>query len=275
MGSARTLLKPCTEKYPTLSVSALAWTGTSRFNLQLQLLLPSMLMLLWLTLAPQAVFAMDLVYFYASQPGKPTLDEGEGGGNPFASALVDLLGRESLTFDAFRADMVTLTLRKSDGFQHPEVVPVSSPGSWPLLPKPASERRVALVMVYSDYSAFDVAQSLAGARRDAQRVGAALVKAGFDVQVSLDPDRAKLALDLRSFSDLSHEAEVAVLYTTGHGTEVHGSVYLLPGDFPVAQGAAALKERAVRLTTLAAALRAKKTNMVFYAGCRDVPFGSP
>lgn len=30
--------------------------------------------------------------FYASQSGKSTLDQGQGGGNPFASALVELLG---------------------------------------------------------------------------------------------------------------------------------------------------------------------------------------
>jgi hypothetical protein len=41
------------------------------------------------------------IYLYASQKGKPTLDQGEGGGNPFASALVELLSRKTLMFEAF------------------------------------------------------------------------------------------------------------------------------------------------------------------------------
>lgn len=59
------------------------------------------------------------IYLYASQSGRPTLDQGEGGGNPFASALVELLNRPALNFDEFRTELVDLTERKSRGFQRP------------------------------------------------------------------------------------------------------------------------------------------------------------
>jgi len=41
------------------------------------------------------------LHFYASQSGAETLDQGEGGGNPFASALIELLGRPTITFERF------------------------------------------------------------------------------------------------------------------------------------------------------------------------------
>lgn len=224
--------------------------------------------------ATLAASAVEPIYLYASQTGKPTLDQGEGGGNPFASALVELLARRSLTFEAFRKELVELTGQKSRGFQRPEVLARTEPGAWQLLPKPSAEKRVALVVVFSDYSASSAAKSLPGAKHDMHRVAVALKRAGFGVQTVLDPDRARLEIALKAFADRSLTSEVAVLYTTGHGTEVDGAVYLLPGDYPLSLGRVALKERAVRLTTLGSALRARRANLVFYGGCRDDPFAT-
>src|SRR5262245_45193150 len=114
--------------------------------------------------------AVEPIYFYASQAGRPTLDQGEGGGNPFASALVELLARDRLTFEAFRTEIVALTRRKSRRFQRPEVRARVALGPWQLLPKPAAARRVALVVVFSDYAASGAAQSLPGAKQDMDRV---------------------------------------------------------------------------------------------------------
>lgn len=41
--------------------------------------------------------AQKATILYASQSGQPTLDQDEGGGNPFASSLIELLKRERLT----------------------------------------------------------------------------------------------------------------------------------------------------------------------------------
>ena len=38
----------------------------------------------------------ETLTFHASQSGMQTLDQGEGGGNPFASALIEVLGRKSV-----------------------------------------------------------------------------------------------------------------------------------------------------------------------------------
>lgn len=214
----------------------------------------------------------DPIYLYASQSGQRTLDRGEGGGNPFASALVELLNREALNFDSFRTELIELTDRKSRGFQRPEIQGPSSMHRWQFLPKPENETRVALVLVFSDYTASGGASSLPGAKHDAQRVAEALNKAGFKVETVLDPDRAKMEAALKQLSTQSATADVGVIYTTGHGVEVERVTYLLPGDYPVEQRVAVLKDRAVRVTVLGSALRARRANLVFYGGCRDNPF---
>ncbi len=232
-----------------------------------------MLGLLCLSMAPLPASTVEPIYFYATQTGKLTLDQGEGGGNPFASALVELLARDNLTFKAFRTELVELTEVKSRKFQRPEVTARADLGTWQLLPKPPAEKRVALVVAFSDYSASSGAPSLPGVKHDLQRVAAAFAKAGFQVQSILDPDLAKLEIALKEFADRSAASEVAVLYTTGHGVEVEGTIYLLPGDYPLDQGSAMLKDWAIPLTTMGSALHASRANLVFYGGCRNNPFG--
>jgi len=76
--------------------------------------------------------------FYASQSGRPTLDAGEGGGNPFASALIELLQRQSLTLAELHSDIVRLTQTKSQGFQIPDAPAVSEAAAWAVKPVPPS-----------------------------------------------------------------------------------------------------------------------------------------
>ena len=40
------------------------------------------------------------IFVDASQTGQITLDQGDGGGNPFASAFVELAGRDALSTEA-------------------------------------------------------------------------------------------------------------------------------------------------------------------------------
>jgi hypothetical protein len=203
------------------------------------------------------------VYLYASQPGRVTFDQDREGGNPFASALIELLARRSITFATFQTDLITLTRQKSRGLQDPDVVGGDRLATWRLSPKPQTEKRVALVLVFSEYSA--LRNSLPGAKRDMHRVAGALRKAGFDVQAVSDPDQAMLGKIVRSFSELTTRSDVAVLYTTGHGVEVNGAIYLLPGY------SRSYLDRAIELSMLASKLRARRVNLVFYGGCRNGP----
>ena len=211
------------------------------------------------------------MYLYASQAGKKTLDQGEGGGNPFASAVVELLDRDTLSFDTFRAELLDLTRRKSGGFQDAEAPKRVDLASWQPLPKPVGERRVALVLVFSDYSESG-ANSLPGAARDMHRVARGLEKVGFEVQKVRDPDALTREIILKEFAKRSAASDIAVLYTTGHGAEVNGGVYLIPGDYPLLQLGPFVEERAVPLARLGASLHARRANLIFYGGCRNNPF---
>jgi len=207
------------------------------------------------------------IVFYASQSGRSTLDQAEGGGNPFASALIGLIHRPSLTLGELRAELIVLTEEKSRGFQVPDATKTVDEPSWRLKPVPASEKRVALVFVYSTYRDAGVS-SLPGAEHDLERVTQALQDAGFEVQSALNPKRNELRAALAELSSRSVGAEAAVVYLTGHGFEQGGRVYLMPGDYPFEEGANRLSELAVDVAKLAGYLKAKDANIVFYGGCR-------
>jgi hypothetical protein len=233
--------------------------------------------LLALTLSAPSAGAETLT-FHASQSGMQTLDQGEGGGNPFASALIDVLGRKSMRLAELAPAIGQLTAAKSRNFQQADVPEKTSNGTWDLVPAKSGETRIALVMVVSNYAASggagtDPAPSLDGARRDAMRVAKALEAAGFKTQLVLDYSRARMQETIAKFATQSAQADAALIYTTGHGVEVDGTVYLLPGDYPLAQKNAALQTRALPIRDIGAGLRARSVNLLFYGGCRDNPLG--
>ncbi len=209
--------------------------------------------------------------FYGAMPGSLTLDEGEGGGNPFASALIEALSTPIALSD-LPPLLRRLTAAKSKGFQAADV-PVAVLEDYTLVPAKAGEARIALVLVISDYRSSGLVQSLPGAKRDAERIGMALLKAGFQVELAVDLDLSDMRHKLDAFRERSRLADVAALYTTGHGVEVDRTTYLIPGDYPIAERNSALSRRALSLPDIARSLAAKKVNLLFYAGCRNDPLG--
>ena len=223
-------------------------------------------------LASTAAAVPGPLVFKATQPGHQTLDEGEGGGNPFASALIEALASQP-DLGHLAARVRELTRRFSEGFQDADVPASMEPGDLPLAGRPDGTKKTALVLVYSNYLPATGLVSLAGAARDAHRVSEALTRAGFETTTLIDPPRADLPRLLADFSRRSAGSSLAMICTTGHGVEVSGVGYLLPNDFPVWGGSPALDRQAVRLDTLAGTLRAGRANLFFYGGCRDNPLG--
>jgi len=225
-----------------------------------------------MALATSSLRAETLV-FHASASGKQTLDQGEGGGNPFASALIELLKTRSLALSQLPAALKRLTVQKSRGFQSADV-PTSVPqANFSLVPADFRQRRIALVLVVSDYRQSGGAQSLPGAKRDAERIASALRRAGFKTEVALDLELSSMRERLAEFRNRSINSDAAVIYTTGHGVEVEGTVYLLPCDYPIKERNSALMKRALPLPEIIGSPAARLANLVFYAGCRDNPFG--
>jgi hypothetical protein len=205
------------------------------------------------------------VFLYASLAGRPTFDEDAQGGNPFATALVELLSRKSVSFTAFAADLIALTKDASNGAQTAEVVGGDRLAGWQFLPKPRTESWVALVVVFSAYSGSSVGSSLPGAKRDLRRVADAFAQAGFVVTSLVDPDREALAQALKHFASRTSPADVAVIYTTGHGVEADGVPrVLLPYE-------SADRSNALTVRELGNVARAKRANLIFYAACRSRP----
>lgn len=213
----------------------------------------------------------ETLLFHASSSGKQTLDQGEGGGNPFATSLIEMLAQSRADLRDLPAALQRLTVQKSGGFQTPDVPAGLARPDWSLVPATSGERRIALVLVVSDYRAGG-APSLPGAKTDAQRIATALQRARFETEVALDLDLMSMRQKLADFAARSAQYDAAAIYVTGHGVEVARTVYLLPGDYPVGLKDAALSDRAIRLADIAGSVYARHINLVFYGGCRDNPF---
>ncbi len=223
---------------------------------------------------PAMAAPAQVIEFYASQSGQLTLDRDDSGGNPFASALIEALGQPPLSFVDFQGRLIEVTGRRSRGFQRPAVrLPIELAGNWPLFLNDDTEKRVALVLVYSNYASTGMA-SLPGAEHDMHRVAHALNKAGFEVSALLDPDAEGLVVSLQAFSARSKTAGVALIYATGHGVEWKSKIYLLPRDYPASEGTRGLDDRAVNVAELGRRLRATRANLLFFGGCRNNPWDS-
>ncbi|MCE4222706.1 hypothetical protein HCU64_02995 [Methylobacterium sp. C25] len=133
----------------------------------------------------------------------------------------------------------------------------------------AAAPRVALVV---GVSAYKNAAALPNTLNDANGVGAALKRLGFQVQTVLDPDRATLEASVRRFGDAARGAEAAVFFYAGHALEVAGRNWLLPASMQ-------LKEtRDLRFEALDVDSLLEQTDgsarvtLLFLDSCRDNPF---
>ena len=84
--------------------------------------------------------AVETLVFYAAVSGKQTLDQGEGGSNPFANSLIEV-PRQS---EVLLSGLPMGTMVRSKGFLLREVPPDAVIRDRPLIPAARGERRVAL-----------------------------------------------------------------------------------------------------------------------------------
>jgi len=209
---------------------------------------------------PLAAQAPPATLLYATQGGTPAFDGDPSGGNPFATAFIEALGQGA------GDDRATLT--NSGGGQRPDLA--GAPAALDLKP---SGKAIALVIVFADYGDDQGLSSLPGAAFDAARVSAALKRAGYDASLAIVGSRAEYLDRLVQFNRQSGTADEALLYTTGHGMEAGGNVWMIPPEFDPADQSSALEPRAIRVAGLGGELKAGRRNQVFYAGCRDNPLG--
>lgn len=98
----------------------------------------------------------------------------------------------------------------------------------------AADRRVALVI---GNGAYLHAPHLPNPPHDAEDVGAALKRTGFDTIVGLDLDKNKMEEAAIKFARAARNADVAVFYYSGHALQYAGVNYLIPIDAELADEA--------------------------------------
>ena len=207
-----------------------------------------------------------ITYLYASQSGEATLDKGEGGGNPFATAFIEVLSYEGLSFNEFKMRMVAVTLKKSKNFQKPEIISNYFINRQ-FLSSTNMKKRVALIFVYSNYSSVWI-NSLEGAKNDLDRVSKKLLEVGFEIKTIIDPNKQELNRVLKEFAKESVNADVAIIYTTGHGFEIDGETYLLPNNYLYPLRKKELRQYSIPIKEIGKNMLSSKLNLLFYGGCR-------
>jgi len=206
--------------------------------------------------------------YYAGQAGRLTQDRDQLGGNPFASALVEVLKLQPATLADFTALMSAANARHSGGWQQmqfPKKLPYWRMGA------SSGGKRVALVLINADYSKSSGVYSLPGAAFDAKRVPKALIDAGFETMVVVDANAETVHKAMAEFALKSAEADGALIYVGGHGIQHKRVVYWMMGDYPD-QDEKWLPTHAFSLDDIAKAARARNVNLILYASCRDDPF---
>src|ERR1700731_2317992 len=133
-----------------------------------------------------------------------------------------------------------------------------------------AERRGALVIGNSGYQNAPV---LPNPSRDAKAIAAMFTKAGYDV-VSAQYGLGNLDFKrtVRLFEDAVADADIAVIYYSGPGMEIHGTNYLIPVDARLKSDRDA-DDEAITLERLIESVDgAKKLRVVILDACRDNPF---
>jgi len=133
-----------------------------------------------------------------------------------------------------------------------------------------ADRRVALVIGNGDY---EHADKLANTVNDANAITQLFLRAGFDV---VDERRnvgvVEFKRAVRDFLASTSNADIAVVYYSGHGLEVSGTNYLIPIDAKLSS-AFDVDDEAVPLDrVLRATEPAKKLSLIILDACRENPF---
>jgi hypothetical protein len=130
--------------------------------------------------------------------------------------------------------------------------------------------RVALVIGNSSYRA--VAQ-LPNPARDADAMAQLFKDAGFDsVALERNADIVQFKRALRSFEESADQADIAVVYYSGHGLEIGGTNYLIPIDARLASADVADNEAISLDRVISAADGARKFRVIILDAGRDNPF---
>jgi hypothetical protein len=218
----------------------------------------------------KTTIALPKATITATSSGSYALDSDSFGGNPFATALIGSLGVEITKSSELFQLLKTTTEKQSNGMQTPDLLQVTNEPLVPFSAQFNGASKIAMVMVYSDYSSSRY-NSLPGAEFDLKRIRKALEGNGFECWALLDPTNLQLEANLKAFSKISNNYDFSVLYVTGHGVEIANNIYLLPSGYKFTYDKTVIEAEALNISTLIKYQTSRRGNFLFYGGCRNAP----
>jgi Caspase domain len=133
-----------------------------------------------------------------------------------------------------------------------------------------ADRRVALIIGNAKY---EHADTLANTVNDADAITALLTEAGFDlVDERRNVGVVEFKRGVREFLNAASNADIAVVYYSGHGIEIGGVNYLIPVDARLASEFDVDDEAIPVDRIITATESAKKLSLIILDACRDNPF---
>jgi hypothetical protein len=135
-----------------------------------------------------------------------------------------------------------------------------------------AERRVALVI---GNSAYKNASSLPNTINDSTAIAALFKSVGFEVVISRnDLGVVDFKRSVREFLITAENADMAVVYYSGHGIEISGTNYLVPVDAKLSRDYD-VDDEAVSLDRIIWALQTvRHLRLILLDACRDNPFAA-
>src|SRR5262249_45965321 len=132
-----------------------------------------------------------------------------------------------------------------------------------------AQNRIALVVGNSAYSSVS---GLANPANDAADVSQSLQRLGFKVTTLADAKFDAFRRALIEFGRAARGADMAVLFFAGHGVEITGENWLLPGHVELKNDVDAGTEAVSLRSAMLAVSNAKRLGLVILDACRNNPF---
>ncbi|MEZ5934243.1 MAG: caspase family protein [Alphaproteobacteria bacterium] len=131
-----------------------------------------------------------------------------------------------------------------------------------------AERRVALVLGYSDYKELP---PLENPTNDATAIASLLREVGFEVVEGFNQTREEALTAVRDFGTVADGAQIGLIYYAGHGIQVGGRNFLVPVDASP-RVAADLAFEGIAMDDLINQVQARAETVLFFLdACRDNP----
>jgi uncharacterized caspase-like protein len=226
----------------------------------------------------------NMLIAYATEPGLEAADAFTATNGPYAAALMTALEEPSRPAEELFRRVRTLVEDFTRGRQFPFVESglrqevflgmrqsaLKMRSHSPVGRSVATgQNRIALVIGNSNYRAVGV---LRNPQNDARELAAALRRLGFSTVIeAYDLTREELRLALRDFSDLSAEADWALVYFAGHGIQYDHKAYVLPVDATL-QKDSQIDFDGYRVDQILSGVRPRQLGLVIMDACRDNPF---